>query len=71
MEYIRKVEIIINGEEFSDIEESLEQLELLENDCENNIKIYIDTNKITYQEEFTSANDAIEYIETAVLWIGE
>ena len=69
MEYIRKVEIIINGEEFNDTEESLEQLRLLENDYEHNIKIYIDTNKITYEKESVSANDAIEYIEAVILWV--
>lgn len=71
MEYIREVEIIINGEEFDDIEESIERLELLENDSENNIKICIDTNKTTYETETASANYAIEYIETTILWIGE
>lgn len=66
MEYIRKVKIMINSEEFNNIKEALEQLELLEkdNDYENNIEIYIDINKVTYEENFTTASNAISCIES-------
>ncbi|MCR4334340.1 MAG: hypothetical protein NUV47_01245 [Patescibacteria group bacterium] len=73
MEYVREVKIAINDEEFDDESDAVAQLELLvKNDnYENNIEVYIDTNKTTYEDSFSAASSAIEYVLSILRWVGE
>ena len=73
MEYIREVKIIINDEKFDNINEAFNELQLLAKDDNygNNIEIYIDTNKTTYEKEFTAAESAIDFMQSIFMWIGK